>query len=219
MKFTSALLILIFPLLSNAQNINSVTYAVSQNSLIELIKTYPEKKAKIESQIDQSPQVMQFFIVGQDVIQYNYKKDSTLFNIRIYSIKQKLIYTIDSELEVTGVDKITIGDTIKIEKSDKYYEIIEKDASPTQISTNQEINQKLHISPLDNYPEISILFLLDGFPDTIIIGQPKPMMTLLLQEKNVEYRISESSYLLFLDKIKSAKKRHEFLNKLKIRSS
>ena len=97
---TILLLFLTFQsVISIGQEIQSVRYKVTSNSLLEMIKDYPEKKESIEKNIiSNTPKHVDFILIDDEIIQIYWSYQNNLMGIKIYS-KEK-IYSISPDNEL-----------------------------------------------------------------------------------------------------------------------
>ena len=220
---TILLLFLTFQsVISIGQEIQSVRYKVTSNSLLEMIKDYPEKKESIEKNIiSNTPKHVDFILIDDEIIQIYWSYQNNLMGIKIYS-KEK-IYSIspDNELltENINVEKDSIQFKRIKTKNDSInkYELIEKSAMPLIVVLKDRLENdnfsKLTIH--NGYPEITIITEFKIFPKKYIFGMPKAFMTFdFLTDLKFETFESKKEYSEFTNNIDSKEKRQLFIEKI-----
>jgi len=223
MKLKILILILTFQsIILIGQETQSVRYKITSNSLLDMIKDYPEKKESIENNIiSNTPKHIDFVLIDEDLIQIYWSYQNNLMGIKIYS-KEK-IYSISAENELLTENQSTETDSIHFERietkndSINKYELREKSAMPLIVVRKDRLENDnfSRLTVLNGYPEISIITDFKIFPEKYIFGKPKAFMTFdFLTDLKFEMFESKKEYLEFINDIDSNEKRQLLIEKI-----
>ncbi|WP_299229114.1 hypothetical protein [uncultured Psychroserpens sp.] len=204
------------------QEIQSVRYKVTSNSLLDMIKDYPEKKESIKNNIvSNTPKHVDFVLIDDELIQMYWSYQNDLIGIKIYS-KEK-IYSISAENELLTENQSAEIDSIRYKRiktkndSINKYELAEKGAMPLIVFLKDglENDNFSRLIFFKGYPEISIVTDFKVFPEKYIFGKPKAFMTFdFLTNLNFEIFESKKEYLKFINDIDSNKERQLLIEKI-----
>lgn len=203
------------------QDLECVRYKITPQLMLDLIEKYPEKKESIEKKIErETPNYVDFILIDSDILQIYWGHDTSLLSINIYT--SNTIYTLSTENELTVKQVPLAADSLSLKKLNNVdtlyqYNLTEDNAMPLTIKlkdslTIESIDQKTRIN---NYPEISFIRHYKVFPETLLFGKPKPMMTLDSRKVIKQcLMVSKDEYLELLENIQSKDKRSQFLSRI-----